>query len=1055
MLKMWNSLSSEERDRRRKLLVSKYYGGDFEAFQRDVEKRPFRVLSALLALGAEAGKPVKPEKAEKPKPRPKTKAKPKAERKKPKNPPKHKTEEAKHEKAESTTSGELSERRLVEEVVGDWMHKLETVREGTYSRLSEKFEKLRERFEKVIERPKPEDVEMLRTDLKDLERRIKSAKKMLNNLYYEGLELYKKATDLDLLDTARRIHTKTLGEAHALKNLEFFTQRINYMNARLSEKESEVKPRAEKPKGRPVTKETILEVFKEYITKPFVGMTYRTLIDILKEKGYDVEEGVYDAFRELENEGRLIRIGTVGLSYVYSLPEITPRMRKEDMEPKFYNRILKFKVKTEDADEVKKVLERVEPPPEVPETLRKYYKVDVTEMKRGPKVTELWVEIKYPMYLGGVAEVENWVENQARLMGKHIFDIMKRYRAKIVGDDERVHPVEEYEREKLREVGRLPEEEKQPVEPKQKPEIGYYQFLTAEELMMLSDEELKKYEEMMGRMLSKPWVLGDEERWERYRSELGLITEEKNRRIIEKRRKQVRELLNKDVNSMGLEELEEYRGKLRKLSDEIMFSGMEQEWRELRKREKEVEKRIEELETSMKRSLLEKAKAGTLTFEETPDENPFSLSFHPSDKKEAEEALAWEIMYPYVEAKRRTRELIKIMRELGEEPDVEKVFQDYVKVFKSGKPLWEHDPYRKYWDLEERALSQFVDKMDILLQRELIRRAGDVETWDEKRYEVLGLQPYLLLDKFKGEDRVAAKLALMRILKRDDYRVLDFRSGKPKPIEEMGDYDYIMPPWKASATLNPKTFRLRGSKRNSTGKGLRALKQLDLLREGSIVLHVTGDRGEVAALTPDHVSMFKGEVDVSALGLEPGDYKVYFIGGEASALTNPDAVVKIGGNSYVFKKFTGDKVKEYVIEVEKSEEPPEKPLELKVDPRNWIGLDARNLRKLLRNADEYDILKIIVKNGKPTLALVGGKEVLGKLKSDELVFDVRYEDGYRVAEPNFTVAYNVGKIKDLLRALNPSARLHIYFDKDKPMKVEVEDEHIEGEWWLAPYVEPE
>ncbi|RLI23369.1 hypothetical protein DRO57_08825, partial [Candidatus Bathyarchaeota archaeon] len=708
MLKMWNSLSSEERDRRRKLLVSKYYGGDFEAFQRDVEKRPFRVLSALLALGAEARKPFKPEKAKKPKPRPKTKAKPKAEKPKAEKPKAEEPKPRVERPAKPETRKPLTEEAVLEELNRLHAEKgfntyYETLRERLYakgydtsglgrliSKLKEsgdvqvttdarvwskdyleqrlkkrvddlkreveaiiegfekEFESVRSKFyEPVVEigtdleeefkewelKPSPEKIEELRSKISELASRIKDAEKALEELDERGRNLFKTALDIGSTDLARRLRTTVINPiATSLKNLDIYKDRVKYMSGRLRTLEAELKPPEKGPK--PVTEEAVLSVFREYIKGPLQGMTLRTVADFLEKQGYDTRN-VYSVLSRLIDKGEIVRVGKLGLGYVYSLADKTPTLEESEMAPEFYEKFHVFKVDSRVADQVLKELKQIAPPDE---RFKEFFDLEVYEDKR-PRVTEIYVNPRQPIVSGMDPKVRNYIENQARLMGRKVFEIMKKYGARVEDEDDKFVPVEEYEERKLKEGGAgeweageesIPSSLAGPLvtspESPKKPLTSEDLVSVVKELTLKTkgkgasfqeiEEELKKrgFETtyLSNVFRKEPRVIPD---WEgRYFAvEPGMF----------------------DYGKLKDHELELVKRRFERAASEIR-ERREEFKAEAKKIEEELERRRMEYE-SWKERLVEKAKAGTLTYAETPEDNPFKLVWHPEKEEDWDE----------------------------------------------------------------------------------------------------------------------------------------------------------------------------------------------------------------------------------------------------------------------------------------------------------------------------------------------------------------------------------------------------------------------------------
>jgi len=460
---------------------------------------------------------------------------------------------------------------------------------------------------------------------------------------------------------------------------------------------------------------------------------------------------------------------------------------------------------------------------------------------------------------------------------------------------------------------------------------------------------------------------------------------------------------------------------------------------EVRKIEEELARRKEERE-AYKRSILEKARAGTLTYETTPDRNPFRWGSEPE---------YWTELDPYVSAKERTTMVAEVMEMLGEKPDREKIFRDYVEWFKkrvkSTDELEKHkDPYERYFKKNAEAY-QMIETVRNTIEKN-IWAWGDIS---------IGR----LADELKT-DAGTAKLALKHLLSRDyspyekpPFVIKDGRTGKPKSLDEdLKDYDIIARPenWEYLHDYDPK-----GRWKPDT-RGLRALEKLGFpFKYGGILEINSLGRAKLEFTDPSHVTLFRGEVDLSCLKLDPGRYRLRFGDGDKSAVTSPHTVVREkdadGDIVLTFKRFDmeskGEKVmREKSLHVKPTNEKPEELPEIKVRHTAAIVFDGKTLKELLRNANDWNVIEFAIEDGK----------AVAKIKEDkgeELVS--KTGDILDTTTEKELVKTRVGYLRPIVDLLKPSDTLviHLPENPDKPLKAIIDTDFISGECWVAPYVD--
>jgi ribosomal protein S25 len=482
----------------------------------------------------------------------------------------------------------------------------------------------------------------------------------------------------------------------------------------------------------------------------------------------------------------------------------------------------------------------------------------------------------------------------------------------------------------------------------------------------------------------------------------------------------------------------------------VMFRNMARDQRhkedyekymdEVRKIEEELARRKEEGE-AYKRSILEKARADTLTYETTPDTNPFHWGNEPEYCMEVD---------PYVSAKERTKIVAEVMEDLGEKPDREKIFREYVEWFKKRRSVKSTDELDKHKDPYERYLEKNAKAYRMV---ESVRNAVEKNIWAWGDISVERLADELNTDV--GTAKLALKHLFLNSYEKPPYVIKDGKTGRVKsPEEGIERYDIIARPegWEYLHDYDPK-----GRWRSDT-RGLRALENLDFPLEygkGEGVLEINAlGKAKVEILNYDRTALFRGEVDLSDLKLEPGRYVLQFGDGDKSAVTSPHTIVREKGKDgdivLTFKRFDmeskGEKItREKRLYVKPTDKKPEEYPNIKTSLTAQISLASKDLKKLLKDLDRAEIVELAVEDGRSVVRL---KDKWGE--EDRVVTG----EVLHSTSGNEKVKCSARNLKALVDSLNPGDRVTIHLpDKpDLPLKIVVDTEHISGEYWIAPYV---
>jgi len=283
--------------------------------------------------------------------------------------------------------------------------------------------------------------------------------------------------------------------------------------------------------------------------------------------------------------------------------------------------------------------------------------------------------------------------------------------------------------------------------------------------------------------------------------------------------------------------------------------------------------------------------------------------------------------------------------------------------------------------------------------------------------------------------------------------IKDGRTGKPKSLDEdLKDYDVIARPenWEYLYDYDPK-----GRWKPDT-RGLRALEKLGFpFKYGGILEINSLGRAKLEFMDPSHVTLFRGEVDLSCLKLDPGRYRLRFGDGDKSAVTSPHTVVREkdadGDIVLTFKRFDmeskGEKVmREKSLHVKPTNEKPEELPEIKVRHTAAIVFDGKTLKELLRNANDWNVIEFAIEDGK----------AVAKIKEDkgeELVS--KTGDILDTTTEKELVKTSVGYLRPIVDLLKPSDTLviHLPENPDKPLKAIIDTDFISGEYWVAPYID--
>jgi hypothetical protein len=916
LLKEWKKLSEKEREERRQQVIEKYYKGSYSAFERDVEARPFHVLRLMLTVGAKPATATEVKPSEKPK-----EAKPKKAKAKP-------------EKAEEKTEVKIEIKPRVEELET----KPKEVPKVEEPEAPKTLEEIRADVEKHVKMYKlaskygfgktlEKQVKQFRT-VEDIDKKLKELERDIGIFYRDALEAQKNATDLKGRMEASAAW-RTVGY-HLLLRDRLLLRREELLARKASkskpkaptaepeapkeEPKVEAKPEAPTPKAEEAPK-------TEYAPGTWVKLTWHEYPQLIVEKTGDG----YRVWSEWELKWREV-----------SPREIERVVKPDPNAPQGSPEEMASRVKAEEL--LKELKEREERDRQDRLHMLELWLQRVkTSGEPDPRDTWKTLPPDHPLCKLRAERLETEINYLKGLMG------LEEFRRKAEQLDREIDAIEAQLRaEREKSEAEKKEEELSPVESRVFSAIEALNKSYGPVHPVTIRDEVKQWgidyddiERAIDSLASKGLVEKDRygyawsKRWD---AEVSANKELVYNKIREHTVKTFGagvtfDELAKELEPMGVDRraldwvakklldekkirslymvgkgavlsvppepgmfnyreapdhaLEELKDMFRSAArDKRRREEYERYMDEVRKIEEELMRRKEERE-ARKRSILEKARAGTLTYETTPDSNPFRWDSEPE---------YWAELDPYVSAKERTKMVAEVMEMLGEKPDREKIFRDYVEWFK--KRVKSTDELEKHKDPYERYFKKNAEAYQMI---ETVRNTVEKNIWAWGDISI-----GRLADELKT-DAGTAKLALKHLLSRDyspyekpPYVIKDGRTGKPKSLDEdLKDYDVIARPenWEYLYDYDPK-----GRWKPDT-RGLRALEKLGFpLERGDGILEINSlGRAKLEFMDPSHVTLFRGEVDLSCLKLDPGRYRLRFGDGDKSAVTSPHTVVREKG----------------------------------------------------------------------------------------------------------------------------------------------------------------
>jgi hypothetical protein len=1009
LLKEWKKLSKKEREERRQQVIEKYYKGSYSAFERDVEARPFHVLRLMLAVGA---KPSEKPKAEKPPEKPKLATKPVTK-------PKPKKVEAKPEAP--TPEPETKPKVLTKDLAL-----------STIERINERFSDTR--LAHIVEELRKEGYSI--DELED----------MLMELKKEG-----------------KIEWRPDGVIWTTEYAKKARERIEKALSEMA------KPKAEAPKT-------------EYAPGTWVKLTWHQYPQLIVEKTGDG----YRVWDEWELKWREV-----------SPREIERVVKPDPNAPQGSPEEMASRVKAEEL--LKEIKEREERNrQERLRMLEQWLQKVKTAGERDPRDVWKMLPPDHPLCKLRAERLETEINFLKGLMSLEEF---RRKAEQLDREIDRIEAQLATEREKSE--AEKKEEELSPVESKVFSAIEALNKSHGPVHPVAIRDEVKQWgidyddiELAIDRLLSKGLIGRDEygtvwsKKWDaevsaneelvynkikEYTSKTfggGVTFDELAREMepiginrnaldwIAKKlldQRKIRSLYTPSKGAVLSVPPEPGMFNYREAPDyaleelKVMFRNMARDQRhkkdyekymdEVGKIEEELARRKEERE-AYKQSILEKARAGTLTYETTPDTNPFYWGNEPEYCMEVD---------PYVSAKERTKMVAEVMEMLGEKPDREKIFRKYVELFKRQREAKSTDELDKLKDPYEHYFKKNAEAYQMI---ETVRNTIEKNIWAWGDISI-----GRLADELKT-DAGTAKLALKHLLSRNyssyekpPFVIKDGRTGKPKSLDEdLKDYDVIARPenWEYLYDYDPK-----GRWKPDT-RGLRALEKLDFpLEHGDGILEINSlGRAKLEFMDPSHVTLFRGEVDLSCLKLDPGRYRLRFGDGDKSAVTSPHTIVREKGKDgdivLTFKRFDMESKDEKVMREKKlyvkpTDEKPENYPEIKVWHTAAIVFDGKTLKELLRNANDWNVIEFAIEDGKAVAKIKEekGEELVNKTGN---ILDTTTEKEM--------VKTRVGYLRSIVDLLKPSDTLVIHLPEkpDKPLRAIIDTDFISGEYWVAPYI---
>ncbi|MDD5551423.1 MAG: hypothetical protein PHS34_09200 [Candidatus Omnitrophica bacterium] len=525
----------------------------------------------------------------------------------------------------------------------------------------------------------------------------------------------------------------------------------------------------------------------------------------------------------------------------------------------------------------------------------------------------------------------------------------------------------------------------------------------------------------------------------------------------------------RNIYTMSEEELQDYLNKL----DRIRAFRTTPYDARIREENRAVSQALKDIRKARKEKVVDAAKNNNLTFESTPEDNPFYYhqggSYYSSlSSEEYQENENYKIVSPFIEAKKDTNEMCDRLEKLGYPHDSEVVFSNLVKYHKERDVDWQkakhpYDEQNEMWN----KTTDYMPEVKNVAERKLVK---DGKITDEQIFE-----------EFSHRDRKIVKVALDRVSKEEGW------------VKENGKI-------KLEATdgkQKPKT------------DGLKILDNLGAFQEvkygqderREILLQIENGKAKTKFMDPSRVAMFDGEVDVSDIpGIANSKGKIVLSlpsGGDEIALGSPDYAYISGkdndGEKIVLKKYDVKQTrtwKAYDENYNRIQKKEEKKVTKKfiINKRKATDMDiekqenlptprfqttssfiilAKDLKELTkperRGKENYDeAIKIFTDKNKAILVRFP-KKIEHKAYYQHGPTETYYEtkpvkpmtikgdslDTEKRTRGVFSAQY----LQELAKLAEPNEKIKISYATDMPLEAKLNNKTVKGSFFLAPRIE--
>lgn len=509
--------------------------------------------------------------------------------------------------------------------------------------------------------------------------------------------------------------------------------------------------------------------------------------------------------------------------------------------------------------------------------------------------------------------------------------------------------------------------------------------------------------------------------------------------------------LRKPIGNMTDIELGDYKLKLDKFYDRYGYRSNKTEgiWKILSTREEVIEEMYKR-EQDKKTAVLHKARQELLTFDSTPEENPYPFSWNGANLEHGK-------IQPYVKAKNDTSEILKIMSEYGiEKPENLKneIFEKYVIHHKKPFDTKDEDPYLKVKQVKWRSEEILPQVKNIIESKAGVD--GKISTKE-------------ILKEFQPDDEKAVIIALKKTQDTEGYK----RDGDKILIERVNQI--IKPDMAGLLAID----NLGAFTRNKNGTS------------EALLVNLNNGKAKVNFMDNARICMFEGEIDLSGLpGIKGhnGERIIRLDGGDESALSEPSVgftnkegqivlrKANVKSTKTVYdeddwlkrnpKKVESKVTREYKVNIHPIYDPKAK-AEYETIPHPKFPtsqeflIKAKDLLELTRpskktSKDKYaprdftEVIAFYAKNGKTLVVRKASRE-----NDEDRVRHAYKQVETLKSEGNGKALFNSTYLHLMAKAASPDEKIRIAYSPEYPLKAEINNEKVKGTFFLAPRIESE